>query len=184
MEQDKDIIENLQTNDEQGYEMMIDKYTSYVSTIVYNMTHTILSVSDMEELVADVFFKIWLSRSTLKGESLKGILIVTSRNICIDAFKKNKKLFVPLDDDAIQITSKDNIHSIQEQNEQMNIVNQNIEKFEEPDKEIFIRFYYFGEKINQIAEFLKLNSSTVKTKLRRGKERLCKALNEGGYYYE
>lgn len=181
---DIDIMETLKINEEKGYELLIDKYTPYVSTIVYNMTSTMLTSSDMEEIVADVFFKIWKHRNHLKGDSLKGILISTTRNTCKDVFKKNRQPFVPLDLDMIHLSNPDTLHRIQEEKEQMSIVNEVVEHFTEPDKEIFIRFYYLGEKIKEISDFFQLNSSTVKTKLRRSRETLKQALNEGGYHYE
>lgn len=181
---DKIIIHNLICEEEKGYEMMIDKYTPYITTIVYNMCSHVLTKSDMEEIVADVFFKIWKNRNNIKGDSLKGLIIKTSRNSCLDAFKKNKQEFLPLNDDVIQQVTRNNIHHISEQNEQMEIVMEIVKNFNQPDQEIFTRFYYFGEKLNNISSFMNINISTVKTKLRRCKEKLKTALIEGGYNYE
>ncbi|MBR4726186.1 MAG: sigma-70 family RNA polymerase sigma factor, partial [Lachnospiraceae bacterium] len=42
----------------------------------------------------------------------------------------------------------------------------------QPDKEIFLRFYYYCQSVSVIADQMQMNPSTVKTKLRRGRERL------------
>ena len=54
----------------------------------------------------------------------------------------------------------------------------------EPDREIFIRRYFYMEKIIDIAEVLHLNVQTVGTKLFRGKKKLERALKERGVAYE
>ena len=46
----------------------------------------------------------------------------------------------------------------------------------EPDNEIFVRYYIFGEKIREIAKATGVNPSTVKTKLSRGKRKLKEIL--------
>lgn len=181
---DKEIIDMLQKEEEKGYELMIDQYSSYISTIVYNMTRQILTPSDMEEIVADVFLKIWRNRTRLQGDRLKGLLIVTTRNLCKDAFKKQHEPFLSNEDDWLPLSSPDRLHQIYEQQEQMDIVRKTVESWGEADKEIFICFYYFGQKIKEISAHFSMNPSTVKTKLKRCKEKLKKALEEGGYEYE
>ena len=43
---------------------------------------------------------------------------------------------------------------------------------EEPDNEIFVRYYKFGEKLKDISKATGINISTIKTKLSRGKRKL------------
>ena len=40
------------------------------------------------------------------------------------------------------------------------------------DREIFLRFYYYYEKIAQIAAAMELTESAVKSRLSRGREKL------------
>ena len=54
-------------------------------------------------------------------------------------------------------------------------------KLKEKDKAIFIMYYYRYKKIEEIAEILKMNPQTVKTRLRRGREILKRILLEEGY---
>lgn len=49
----------------------------------------------------------------------------------------------------------------------------------EPDREIFLRHYYYCQGVADIALALDMNANTVKTRLRRGRERLRKELAEG-----
>ena len=48
----------------------------------------------------------------------------------------------------------------------------------EPNNEIMIRYYYNGEKIREISKAMDINISTVKTKLKRSRERLKEMVHE------
>ena len=56
-----------------------------------------------------------------------------------------------------------------------------VEKIEEPDKEILIRYYYYYQKTSRIAEIMKLNIETVKSKLKRTRQKIKTILTERGY---
>ena len=42
----------------------------------------------------------------------------------------------------------------------------------QPDQEIFLRHYYYCQSVSVIAEKMNMNPSTIKTRLRRGREKL------------
>lgn len=44
-----------------------------------------------------------------------------------------------------------------------------VEALSEPERTLFLRYYYEGEKLKTIAADLGMNLSTAKTKLRRGR---------------
>lgn len=46
------------------------------------------------------------------------------------------------------------------------------------EREIFLRFYFYYQTVDQISENLQINPSTVKTKLRRGREKLKQILTK------
>ena len=55
---------------------------------------------------------------------------------------------------------------------------------EETDRDIFLRHYYLCQTVETIAGTLNMNPSTVKARLRRGREKLKKTLREGGFLDE
>ncbi len=65
--------------------------------------------------------------------------------------------------------------------EQAALAQQAIREMPEPDREIFLRHYYYFQTIAQIAGEMQLNGSTIKTKLRRGREKLKRTIQKGGY---
>lgn len=181
---DKEIMKLLKQNDDNGYIMLVREYSAYIATIVYNIAAPFLNVEDMEELSGDILFKIWNNRMDIHGDYLKGFIGTVARNTTINALKVNRLPTIPIELDELHLPSSDLTHSTYEQKEQMEIVNRSVKTFPEPDREIFIRFYYFGEKLNKISGDLSINLSTVKTKLSRCKKRIKASLHEGGYEYE
>ena len=55
-----------------------------------------------------------------------------------------------------------------------------VDGLDEPERTLFFRYYYEGERLKTIAGELGLNLSTVKTKLARGRKRLREQLRETG----
>lgn len=64
--------------------------------------------------------------------------------------------------------------------EEATTIRQVIESLPEPDDEIFIRRYFYFEKIIDIARALNMKEQTVTTKLHRGKQKLAKLFKERG----
>ena len=52
------------------------------------------------------------------------------------------------------------------------MVRRSIDHLGEPDREIFLRHYYYYQTVSEISQEMRLNESTIKTKLRRGRSRL------------
>lgn len=62
--------------------------------------------------------------------------------------------------------------SAAEQAEERKLVQKALDQLEPTDREIFLRHYYYAQTVEEIARYMQLNPSTVKTKLRRGRMRL------------
>lgn len=56
-----------------------------------------------------------------------------------------------------------------------------LDELGEPDREIIFRHYFYCQPSNQIGSALELKPETVRTKMRRAKEKLKKLLNERGF---
>ena len=59
-----------------------------------------------------------------------------------------------------------------EQHEERETLINAINELGEPDSEIFMRYYYYDEKISYISKIIDLPINTVKTKLARGRVKL------------
>lgn len=179
---DNVIIEKIKRKDEHGFSMLINQYSAYITAIISNFSRGALKLEDIEEVAADVFISVWNSGDKLRDSStLKPYLAQIARNATISRLRKSGYNTVSFDDDIL-IVSKDGLpDEITIQREQKEIVNEAVESFGEPEREIFIRYYFFGEKVNAIAQRLNLNPATIKTKLHRGRKRIKSLFEERGY---
>lgn len=178
---DKTIMVMMEQDEEQGFSMLIDRYTPYVTAIIGGIAKSSLTSSDIEEIAADVFFKVWRKRNQIKIQSTKAFIAQIARNATIDRLRMKRVEFLPYEDDIIQVSHGNQPDRLAIVREQMQIIEEAVESFTEPDREIFIRFYYFGEPIKAIAGRLQLNAATTKTKLHRARSKLRDIMSERGY---
>ena len=62
--------------------------------------------------------------------------------------------------------------ALESQKEEQQLVRRAVDGLGEPDREIFLRHYYYAQTVSQISREMQLNPSTIKTKLSRGRQRL------------
>ncbi len=169
----------LKHKDEAALAWFIDRYAAYVNTIIFNIIGDAMTVSDVEEVSSDVFLTLWSNAEKIKPDKVKAYLSGIARN---KAKKKTREIGqdIPLDDDMLILSKVDLEHEIGEQ-EQALFLKKAILAMQHPDREIFLRHYYYYQSVAQIADEMSINISSVKTKLRRGRNKLKEALCEGGY---
>ena len=88
-----------------------------------------------------------------------------------------------LEDDII-IISDENLEHDFEKREQAKYIQEAVLALNAPEREIFLRYYFFYQPIATIATEMNLEPANVKTKLYRGRKRLKEILENGGYTVE
>ena len=177
MPSDKELLSLLLQTPEQGLEIIMDRYMAFVYTIVYGKLSDICKKQDIEECVSDVFFEIYRTRSLIDLEkgSLKAYLAVVAKRRAIDVFRKHKGSAeeISLDEfDHDWFASKDSVTD----NETSDILVDEIKALGEPDSQILIRKYYFGQSAKAIARALGLKENTVNKRASRALAKLKEAL--------
>ncbi len=167
---DAEALALLKTNDQHALEWFIDRYSSYVGTIVNNILQKSMSRSDVEEVTSDVFVTLWKSSERLIPLNIKGYLSRVARSLALHKLRE-KTDELPLEDDIL-VLEEDSVIDKLDQQERDRIVREAVFSMPQPDREIFLRFYYYCQSIPIIAEKMQLNPSTVKTRLKRGREKL------------
>ena len=167
-------LRELQRGSEKALEWFIDRYSAYVGTVVYNIIGGSRSREDVEELCSDVFVSLWNNAAAIKGSSVKAYLVSIARNKSIDLLRRAGQE-LPLEEDTISVSG---MEESLERRDELQKVRQAVLAMDWPDREIFLRHYYYCQKIADIAREMDMNCSTVKTRLRRGREKLRSALEE------
>ena len=181
--EDQYLLEGLRRQDEVCYRELIHKYGGYVIAICMRVAKEQLTKEDIEEISADVFFKVWERAKEIEAKdgTLKYYLGVLARNEAMKRVQRQGSRLISLTLD--EQVEEDNCFSPENyllKEELTNGLTQAIGEMGEPDGEIFIRRYFYEDKITEIAKSMKLNESTVRSKLSRGKKKLYNILKKKG----
>ena len=174
-----DLLRALRAKDPAALENLMNKYIPYISTIVWNFLQHSMSREDAEEVVSDVFITAWNRSADIHPQALKPWLASVARN------KAKQKLRdagyeLPLEEDVLEMTAEETPEGRYSRQEEARQVRAAVESLGEPDREIFLRHYWHAQSVAQISGQMGLNPSTIKTKLRRGRQRLKEKLKEWG----
>lgn len=174
------LTERLQNSDENALEEIIEKFTPLVSTIIYNLSGGILSTSDMEEVTSDTFITLWYNREKIQADKLKGYLCCIAKNKAKDKLKSiNRHKTVNIEE--MDFEDKLVVPETIENKIITEALCAALDQIGDPDREIMIRHYYYYQSSTEISEKMSLNSETVKSKIKRTREKLKKILFERGF---
>jgi RNA polymerase sigma-70 factor (ECF subfamily) len=124
-----------------------------------------------EDLVQDVFMRVWVARETSPiDESLQAYLFRAVRNRCINYLEhlKVKASYEAREMIDLQIREATFFQSPEQlliQQEQLDRVQEEIDKLPEKSREVFKMAYYEDKKAAEIAEELRLSVRTVETQI-------------------
>ena len=171
MTDEQKILLSLKTKNRDSLEKVIKVYTPYVRVIAYGIIGSVMTNEDIEEVIADTFISLWKSAENLDAEkgNIRAYLGTIARN-CSKNKLRELRPYSELDE-TIPSDEQGPVESFEAKEERNLLVNL-IMELGEPDSEIFIRYYYYEQKIKHIANYMGLPVPTVKTKLSRGRIRL------------
>lgn len=162
------LLGQLKMKKRNSIDRAIEIYTPYLSVVLYNMVGNSLPKEDIEEILSDVFVILWKNAEyiDLQKGSIKSYIAAAARNFALKRLNK-KEDYTNLDD--VEISDKSPSPDDISEN---SAVWDAVMSLGEPDSEIFVRYYKFGEKLKDISKATGINLSTIKTKLSRGKRKL------------
>ena len=176
--EEADLLRRVQQGEEAALQAAIGSYTPYLSTVLYRFAGERLSKQDTEEILSDTFLALWRSAGRIDMEkgTLRAYLAAVAKNFArkrLDAMREELSLDAPEfgeaglaapEDEAGRLVTEEALWSA-------------VMRLGEPEGELFVRYYRYGQPLREIAGATGLNLSTVKSKLARGKQKLRKILS-------
>lgn len=163
---------------EDGLAWIIDQYTPYVSAIVWNIVGQTMTFRDMEEVTSDVFVTLWRNREKPRPGQLKGYLGSIARSRAINKLRQaGQELSL---EENILALPENGPEVVAEGKERRQAVRQAVAAMGPPDREIFVRYYYYCQTAGEIARHVNLSAVAVRQRLKRGRDRLRDELTKGG----
>lgn len=165
------LLRKLRGKDPGALQALMDLYIPYVSTIVWNILRNSMTAEDAEEVVSDVFLAAWNQAEQIRPGVTKAWLGAVARNMA-----KNKLRHMgqelPFEEDYLEIPGENTPATEAERKEEFRLVRKAVDTMGEPDREVFLRHYYYAQTVQEISQAMHLKEATIKTKLRRGRMRL------------
>lgn len=176
---DAKLLQELRTGKTAAMDEVIDRYGSYVAAVIHNQLGRLSCPQDVEELASDTFLALWQNREKLRSDSLRPWLGAVARNRARSHLRKLGELTVSAED--MLIIADDCAAARMEEQERRQLLSKALDSLGEPEREIFVRRYYYNQSVPDIAAETGLHPENVKTRLRRGREKLKTFFEKGAY---
>lgn len=162
---------------------IIDGLSGYVCTVVRNFSRGFLSEEEIDDISGDIFFKLWQNRERLdENIGLRAYLSASARNAVKNRFRDMPDLKCPPEDiSELEIPDGYSIEDQAELNEIMRCLGEGLDTLSEKEREVFSRFYFFGERSPDIARITGLSESSVRSMLSRTRSKLKDYLMKRGF---
>lgn len=176
MSSEENLIDLLKKNDIKAFEELVKLYEKKIYNYAYGFT---LSHEDALDITQEVFLKIYRNIDKFKeNSSLSTWIYRITSNVCVDTARKNNKnktVAISAENEEFinQIPDKNvTIEQIIANNELSEEIAKSIEKLDDDAKQIVVMRDILGLSYSEIAEILKLEDGTVKSKISRSRKKL------------
>lgn len=169
--QDVDIIQSVLQGNKAAYAVLVERYQSYVFTIISRL---ITQREEAEDLSQEVFVKAYLSLAGFKGTSKFSTWLYTiAHTTSISHLRKFRPDVVFADENTMAaITDNRTAFHQQQHNSLHSAVNTCIKLLPPDDAEIITLFYLAEQSIEEIAIIMQMEPNTAKVKLHRARQKL------------
>lgn len=179
---EQELMRQVRQNPEVGLAAALEAYGGLVKAVCSRALGE-ASPQDVEECVAEVFWRLYQNGSAWQPErSLKSWLCGIARHVALDkrrAMIRRPAVAKPAEELGLIADPVDFVEQLEAADRQR-LVQECVGELGEPDRQIFIRRYFWGEKTAAIAAGLRLDAKAVENRLYRGRQRLRQALLERG----
>ena len=163
---EKEIINGIKADSREAFEQLYYIYSSKLYSYCFNLSK---SHEDAEEIVHDVFVKIWKNRDKInRDDSLSYLIFHIAKNELINLYKKNISL--PLFEDYIKYNnelghSESSSENRLEYKEFISILHKVASKLPQRQEKMLEYKLFENKPIKEIAILLGLREQTVKNNL-------------------
>ena len=176
-----DIIELLERRDEKALELLRKHYTEYCHAILFRLLG---SKEESEEALSDVRMQVWNAIPPARPRHLKAYLAQTARNTAINRIRRDntaKRSGTTVLLDELSECLPDRRWEEWEQSTAIReALNGFLHTLPREERTIFVRRYWFGETIPEIARTYHYSESKVTGLLHRLRKRLKSHLEQEG----
>lgn len=171
-------IKALREKNIEALDFIMDTY----SNLIFKVAYKVLNKRELsEECINDVFLKVWnnIDRFNKEDDKFKNWICTITKYTAIDMLRREKKHSNNLSIEEEVINSKSELEKDFQNDNDLLIIKNEINSMDKIDREIFIRRFYYGEKIRVISEKLGMTDNAINLRILRGRKRLSEKIREG-----
>ena len=184
--EDRKIVKLLLARAENAISELSARFGKQLHRIAYNILE---NHADAEECTNDTYLALWNAIPPVSPDPLAPYVYRTGRNKALKrlhrdtAKKRDSRYDVSLEELNDCLPGEDVEHTI-DARELGRIMDRFLKSKSRENRYIFIRRYWFGDSVSEIAKELKLQENAVSIRLNRIRNSLKDYLMKEGYYYE
>lgn len=184
--EDKKIVKLLFARAENAISELSRRFGKQLYRIAYNILGNQM---DAEECTNDTYFALWNAIPPVSPDPLAPYVYRTGRNTALKrlhretAQKRDSRYDVSLEE-LNGCLPGDDVEQIIDARELGRAIDRFLKSKSRESRYIFIRRYWFGDSIGEIAKELKMKETTVSVRLTRMRNSLKEYLGKEGYCYE
>jgi len=185
---DNDILELYMARDESAIEETSLKYGNYCKKVAMNILG---QQEDSDECVNDAYLAAWNSIPPQRPSLLGGFLAKITRNLALDRYRARNaqkrsgnlaEVLSELEECLPSRESGSNIQTEYEEGETARLINAFLEKQKPIARQIFIRRYFNGDSLTDIAACHRISYSKTASILHRLRQKLKNELEKEGVH--
>ncbi|HRE51740.1 MAG TPA: RNA polymerase sigma-70 factor [Flavitalea sp.] len=156
----------ISKGDEAAFTLIFRQYQGKLYSVALDITH---SSETAEEIIQDVFLKIWLRKKELiEVESFSGYLFIVMRNLALDWLVKQarrQKIFDQISSE--KATAQPSAEAFLNQKEFNDLLQKGMDQLPRQQQEVFRLMRQEGLSRQETAQTLNIDPNTVKTHMSR-----------------
>lgn len=176
-----DIIELLERRDEGALELLQTHYGDYCRAILRRLLG---SEEETEEALSDVWIQVWNAIPPARPAHIKAYLAQIARNIAINRIRRDstakRSAATVLLDELAECLPDRSWEDRERSREIREALNRFLHALPREERTIFVRRYWFGETVPEIARAFHYSESKITSLLHRLRKRLRKHLEQEG----
>src|SRR6185312_2967846 len=150
LDNEKELIKLIADGDEIAFEKLFSHYRNRIYSVAFKLTKSYVTA---EEIVQDVFLKIWINRSNLNNiQNFGGYLFIIARNDAYKALKAiaGKYKLILVEEQDQNLSSNNTADRLMEK--EYNLILQNaIDRLPNQQKEVYTLVKEYGLTRDEVA---------------------------------
>ncbi|NLI97676.1 RNA polymerase sigma factor [bacterium] len=169
---DWENISKASKGDEDAFGILVKKYEAPVSSLIYRYT----GGANADDLVQEVFIKVWQKASSFKGRSkFSTWLYRVAVNHCLNYRSKQKSGLTSELDESVPDNSPD-AQAVYEVKERADLVRKAIAGLSSKQRMAILLFKFEGYSVAEVADIMELSFSATQSLIFRAIDNLRKRL--------